>query len=139
MYSIFHTETTLGWRVIRMCNLAKGQQKVACGEWREVHDPNTGELIGFQPVTPAEARGDRDLPSLASCASISMREMQANAGELGRSRTAGMLEEDRVSRRDPRNGTLLPAEDFVERTRAKVRVFAQVGPHKGDILRVWPK
>src|SRR5579872_3073882 len=87
MFMVFHTETTLGWRVIRMVNLAKGRAKVRAGEWRETLDPNTGELIGFQPITSEELRGDRDLPSLASAASISVSEMQANAGEMGRSRT----------------------------------------------------
>lgn len=139
MFMLYHSETVLGWRVIRMVNLEKGRAKVAAGEWRAIHDEFTGELIGFQPIAGEEQRGDRDMPSQYSPATISAAEMQANAGELGRSRTAGLAELDRIGRRDRLTGHLLPAEDFIERAVAKIRVFPNVGAAKGDILRAWPK
>jgi hypothetical protein len=111
---------------------------VQAGRFRHVHEEITGKLIGYQIVGTAEQRGDQDIPSQASCASISSREMDANAGLMGRSRTEGRSEDQRV-RRDPHTSHLLPMEDFVERTQAKVRVFAHVGAAKGDILLAWPK
>lgn len=136
---LYGAHTTLGWRIVRSIQFEEGERRVACGAFRRVHDSVTGKLLGYQVVGTAEARGDRDLPSMASPAAISAREMQANAGELGRSRTRGLAEEDRLSRRDQKNGRLLPAEDFVERTVAKIRVFPLIGAARGDILRAWPR
>jgi len=83
---------------------------------------------------------DEKLPSLISSASISANEVLANAGVLGRSRTASLSEEDRITRRHPKTGRPMPAEDFVERAQEKVRLWTQPAPGRGDrAVRVYPK
>ena len=136
MVYLYGASSTLGWRIVRRIPPHEGERGVESGRMRHLYDTLTGKLLGYQLISNAERRGDRDLPSMASAASISVREMQANAGELGASRTARLAEDDRVSRRDL-NGHLLPAEDFVERSRAKVAVFPLVGSKRGDIVRAW--
>jgi hypothetical protein len=128
---LYGANTTLGWRILRTIYPREGERGVERGTMREVYDEITGHLLGYQVLGAGELRGDQDLPSLTSTAAISQREMQINAGELGRSHTAGLREQDRIERRVP--------EDRVERVQRKVFVFPHVGAAKGDILRVWPR
>jgi hypothetical protein len=88
-------------------------------------------------VLGAEMRKvDTDVRSIPSTAGISgpnpathrVGEMELNCE---RSRTERMRED--VRRQQP-----VP-EDRVERIHAKVRVYARIGPARGDILRVWPR
>ena len=98
-----------------------------------------GRFEGYNLVE-APPRTDESLPSLLSTASISSREVLANAGVLGRSRTAGLREDERLTRRHPVTGHRLPAEDFVERAQAKVKLWTEPAPGRGDrAVRVYPK
>jgi hypothetical protein len=130
-YLLYGANTTLGWRVVRTISFEEGERREAAGSLRRVNDSISGNHIGYQIVPTSERRGDRDLPSLSSTASISQREMEINAGEGGHSRTAGMTEERRLEQRVP--------EDRIERVQAKVAVYAYVTGKSGSILEVWPK
>ncbi|MBS1803532.1 MAG: hypothetical protein JST28_09195 [Acidobacteria bacterium] len=127
-FKVYGAYTTLGWRVVRSCGLEEGRKMVSLGDWEEVQDYDGG--VAFQLRSPDRAvKGDYDILSMHAPASISMQEMQVNAGCMGRSRTFGMSEDRRLERRDP--------EDAIERTIAKVKVWPHVGPRKGDINRAW--
>ncbi|MFZ0663466.1 MAG: hypothetical protein WAM66_12290 [Acidobacteriaceae bacterium] len=130
-FFLYHTDTTLGWRILRHVAYREGEKKVARGLMRRVLDA-AGNHIGYQPVTSAAARMDLDVPSQPSPASISAGEMRINAEE--ESATAGMA----GHRRDERMAAGRAPEDRVERVIRKVQVYAHVGAAKGDILRVWP-
>lgn len=138
---LFRAQTTLGWSVARNISDADGRRGVASGSMREVFDEITHLCIGYQMLAVSEQRGDQDLPSVTSTASISRFEMEVNAGLLGRSRTAGLTEAQRLERaaqRDERSGEYLTPEDVVERVQAKVLIFPHIGAERGDILRVLP-
>jgi hypothetical protein len=130
-FYLYPSETSLGWRMIRMVSAVEGDSKVNAGEWRRVLDPISHLHIGYQLCAPEMSRGDYEMPSMFSPAAISAAEMQVNAGLHGGSRTAHLSEDRRLERR--------VVEDRVERTRAKVLVWPRVGPARGDILRVWPQ
>ena len=129
---LYHVNTTLGWRILRRMRFAEGEKKVAQGTMRRVLD-GMGNHLGYQFVGPGESRGDVDMPSLHSSASISLQEMKINAE--GRSATAGLP----VHMRDERVAAGRTPEDRVERIQRKVQVFPLIGAAKGDILRVWPR
>jgi len=135
---LFKPNATLGWSVSRRIAKAEGERGVERGSFRRVYDAITNGLLGYQMIGTAEQRGDQDISSQPSSASISMREVLANAGLMGASRTQGRAEDERA-RRDERTGRLLPMEDFIERAAAKVRVYPHVGAAQGDILRAWPR
>ena len=139
---VFSQWTNLGWRVTRTIDIHEGDAKVRCGHFRHVHD-EAGKLIGYQPmVAPV-------MPSVASDpsrAALGRGEMRANAGLMGRSRTAELSEIDKLSRVDKRTGKPLPAEDFVERVEILMRTyldsanFATLQGRRGDrAVRVYPK
>jgi hypothetical protein len=129
-FLVYGSYTTLGWRVVRHCTQARGEAMVQQGEWRRVVSRESGELIGFQLVSPDRCtKGDYDLLSMHAPAAISVSEMQVNAGCHGRSRTRGMSEDRRLERREP--------EDAIERTMAKIAVWPLVGSRKGDVVRAW--
>jgi len=127
-FFVYHSENVLGWRMIRMTDMARGDAQVMAGNWRRVYETLTGMLIGFQVVQASTARGEYDMPSIPTPAAMSAREMELNCA---RSRTAGLSEDQRAELRFP--------EDKIERVQAKVRVYAQIGAARGDILRVWPR
>lgn len=120
--NLYPPDTALGWRVIRQVTPAEATKKVASGQWREVFDEH-GNFWGYQVL--ANFKTDSDLPSGASSTSITARECELNAGLGGRSRTMGMIEADRISRRHPKMGKALPPEDAVERAIAKVKEFGK--------------
>jgi len=126
---LFPSNTTLGWRVIRMVSMAEAEKREALGAYRRVYDGVSGDLVGFQLISPDASRVDRDLPSMHSSASISTSEMKLNAE--AKSFTAGMPEDLRLERRIP--------EDRVERVQRKVAVWPHVSSAKGGILAAWPK
>lgn len=116
-------------RVVRMLTREDGELMVLGGKARRRYDDYSGELIGYTlGLAGRNERGDYDVRSLASSASISAREMDEN---LMPSRTRGMSEDRRMLEKQP--------EDRVERVQAKVRVYAIVGAAPGDILRAWPR
>jgi hypothetical protein len=143
--------------VIRKIKLQEGIKKEAAGLWRRVFDTVTRELRGFQMIAASDGRADLDIPSLSSAATMrgpSPRRRRAcgvatrggaeiaTVEELGEmeliaqeSHTAGLSEE----RRDERIKSGLLAEDREERLQRKTWLYRQVGPGRGDILRVWPR
>jgi hypothetical protein len=147
-YNLLHVYspwTNLGWRVTHNIDVAKGEAKVRLGVFRHVYD-ELGKLLGYQPVVQVTAPQDSTF-SDASRAALGCAEMRANAGLMGRSRTARLSEIDKQCRLDERTGKLLPAEDFVERVQVLVREiypqsanFAIVNGRCGDrAVRVYPR
>jgi hypothetical protein len=132
--NLYPADVTLGWRVIRRVSQARGERKLALGEWREVHD-EYGNLQGYQVL--ATFKTDLDLPSGASSTSITVSECELNAGLRGKSRTYGLDEDERLSRRNQQTGKALPPEDAIERARAKVREWPLA--HGDRARRVYPK
>jgi hypothetical protein len=128
---VFPADVSRGWRVVRRASVAQCEQQADRGLWARIHDEVTGQLIGYQMLDVYGQRGDFDLESMRTQASISLRELEANAGLLGRSKTRGLSEDRRLARAVP--------EDAIERAQAKVRVWPLVGAACGDILRVWPR
>jgi hypothetical protein len=125
---------------VRLTDRAEGDAKVASGIWDRVHDED-GKLVGYQPLDASPS--DEQLPSQNSNPCISMGEMQANAGVCfarGKSRTENMPEAKRLGRKHPLTGRLLPAEDFIERSIEKVKLWTRPAPGRGDrAVRVYPK
>lgn len=121
-----------GFQVLTRASVEMGEQHERLGVWRREYDPTTGEWIGYRVIGKEARKVDSDLQTMHSTPSISASEMQIN---VARSRTAGLTEPHRLERAVAGR---LP-EDKVERVQAKVRVYAHIGPAKGDILRVWPR
>lgn len=132
-YLLFAAETTLGWRVVRRVSGAQGEEMLARGQWRDVYDAS-GNHIGYQVI--ASYKTDLEILSGSSSCSITAREIELNAGLRGRSRTAGMSEEQRISRRAPRTGSPLPPEDAIERAIAKVKEWPR--SHRDRAVRIYP-
>jgi hypothetical protein len=122
-YLLFDTNTSLGWRSIQRTSFAHGEEKVAQRQWRRVNDEH-GRHVGYQAMhhAPSFSNGDALLAIPSSMASISMREMHANAGLMGRSATAS-LSDDARERHFNRRRLVPEFEDFVERAIAKVQEF----------------
>lgn len=133
---LFSTNTTLGWTATQRTSYPAGETKVERGEWRRVLDDH-GELVGYQPVV-------HEVRPVASndhsrCA-LQVPEMRANAGLMGRSRTAHLPEDQRKVRLHPKSGRLLPEEDFVERVGHLMLIYPQLANRGGDrAVRVYPK
>lgn len=133
LYLLWSADTSRGWRVVNRVSYADAARKVEQGKWREVYDDVSCVLVGFQVISPAMCRGDKDIRASDNhSAAICAKEMQAVVGCLGKSRTARMSEDERAGERKP--------EDFIERSERKFFVFSNhVGPAAGDILRAWPR
>lgn len=131
--SVYPADTTLGWRVIKMVSAQLAMAKLALGVWREVHDEH-GSFQGCQVL--ATVKSDSELPSGASSTSITVNECELNAGLGGKSRTAGLSEDKRISRFRT-DGKALPPEDAIERAEAKVREWTEL--HGDRAIRVYPK
>lgn len=118
---IFSTNITLGWSVTQRTSYTSGEAKAERGEWRRVVDDH-GELVGYQPVVHEV----RPVPSSdrSRCA-LQVPEMRANAGLMGRSRTARLAEGQRTIRLHPKSGRLMPEEDFVERVGKLMKSYPQ--------------
>jgi hypothetical protein len=127
-FLLFAANTTLGWCRVKDLSFDDGEKLVREGKVRRVVSEVTLVHIGYQLLPPSQQYVDKDVPSLTSSASISMREMQLN---VERSRTEGLPEPERLLLHVP--------EDQVERVQAKVLVFPHVGSAPGDVLRAWPR
>lgn len=139
-FHVYAAETILGWRVVQKASGSRGDEMVARGLWREVCNEQY-EHIGYQVLVPGMSK-DVIMPSQPSSTGIARHEMEVNAGACmsgGGSKTAGLQEDKRISRKHLRSGKVLPPEDVVERIQAKVRVWPDVTAAKHDVLRVWPK
>ena len=120
-YDLYPPTTTLGWRVIRNVTAAEVDDALKRGLWREVYNEH-GNFAGYQ-IKP-NFKSDDDLPSGWSLCSISVNETELYVGTLfrhGKSRTAGLPEDKRVTRKDKETGHALPPEDYIERAVEKVR------------------
>ena len=120
--------------------------RVAEGRWRPVYYED-GMLAGFQSIPVKE----QVTPRLQAVpATITLKELERNAGLHGRSRTLGMPEwkrQQRSARFDA--DKILDPEDAIERAVEKVRQWpypasrvdeGQVEPVFGDrAVRVYPK
>jgi hypothetical protein len=124
VFNLFPAQTDDHFSVIREVRFGYAEGKVALGEWKREYD-QVGNHIGYRVVP--NRFGDAALVSGSSSSSITAREMRLNAGLKGRSQTARLSEDDRISRRHPKSGKALPPEDAVERAREKVRIWPQVG------------
>lgn len=138
-FPLFSSETILGWSVLKQVSAFKGEDMVALGIWREVYDEQNNH-IGFQ-IMPGRQNEQVKL-SMQSSSGLVARDIVLNAGAVfrgGKSRTAGLTEDQRANRRHPKTNKLLAPEDAVEQVQAKVRVWPDLKDGKQDILRVWPK
>jgi hypothetical protein len=121
--NLYAAETTLGWRVIDQVPMSLGAEKVARGKWREVFYEDGG-FAGWQ-VLPAQAcdRGGKKIPSREGTpATITLAEVQRNAGLFGRSRTLGQPEWKRLRRHAKYDKEkILAPEDAIERAIRKVQ------------------
>lgn len=137
-YDLYPPTTTLGWRVVRKVTAAEANDALERGLWREVCNER-GEFAGYQ--IKANFKSDEDLPSGSSLCSIAVKEMELNAGTAfrrGKSRTAGLQEDERVALRNQQTNHALPPEDAVERATEKVRLWpypaSRVDNGKGDAV-----
>jgi hypothetical protein len=135
---LFSPESAGACRVIRRVGMEESLEKEALGLWERVYDQHSGELMGFRLKDRRE--DDSELKSQPTPAGIAPCEMELNAfAQAGfrdaRSHTMRLSEVDRMSREKSGRAP----EDKAERTMAKVFVWPNVGPAKGDILRAWPK
>ena len=132
LYLLWGADTSRGWRVVGRVSYADAVRKVEQGKWKERYCDVSCELMGFQVISRAMSRGDRDIRASDNhSAAICAKEMNAYVGCRGDSRTGRMSEDERAGERTP--------EDFIERTERKVFVFPLVGPAVGDIVRAWPR
>lgn len=120
--NLYATETTLGWRITNQVPMALGWEKVALRKWRAVQYDD-GSFAGFQPTVAPQP--GKSIPVLAgSPPTITLTEVQMNAGLFGRSRTMGMPEwkrEKRHARYDEKK--ILAPEDAIERAIEKVKLW----------------
>jgi len=103
------------------------------GKLREVQDEHQN-FLGYQLIS--NFKTDNDLPSGVSSTSITVTECVLNAGLGGYSRTLGMGEEERISRKS-REGKQLPPEDAIERAIEKVKEWPLM--HGDRAVRCYPK
>jgi hypothetical protein len=130
---VFHAEG--GFRVMTRVSLMHAELCERMGAWRREYDTGTGDLLGFRVIGPEARKGDVEIRSVQTTATISKAEIEMNIGMAGRSKTYGLCEMDRLERL--KAGEL--PEDRIERTIAKVRVWPMVGAAKGDVVRAWPR
>jgi hypothetical protein len=120
--NLFSTHTLLGWNVIRQVTAREALEKVALKKWREIWYEN-GDLAGVQPLKAEQPKTLGDV--LTECligVTITLNEVQRNAGLFGPSHTIGMPEWKRLKRHarfDEKQ--ILPPEDATERAIEKVR------------------
>lgn len=152
-FDLYSADTSLGWRVIKKVSSAVGEQQVVQGKWREVYDAYDCH-IGYQIL--AVLWQNKEQSSRPTSCVIVQREMLLIAGRAfkkGRSKTAGMTEEQRITRRDLRSkvgtGRALPPEDAVEKAQEKLKQYespaSRIDDGKGAAVfgdravRVYPK
>jgi hypothetical protein len=149
LFNLFAANTALGWRVIDQVTGTLAAQKLAAGKWREVVYEDES-FAGYQVVSAATS--GKKVPSReGSPPTITLAEVQMNAGLYGRSRTLGLPEWKRKRRRAKYDeDKILAPEDAIERAIVKVKLWPfpanRIGtdddgnPVYGDRgIRVYPK
>jgi hypothetical protein len=148
LFNLYAADTTLGWRVIDQIPGAIAAQKVASGKWREVFFED-GSFAGYQVISATTS--GKKIPSRGgSPPTITLSEVQMNAGLYGRSRTLGMPEWKRKLRHAKYDeDKILAPEDAIERAIVKVKLWpfpasriddGSSEPVFGDrAIRVYPK
>jgi hypothetical protein len=157
LFNLFAANTALGWRVIDQVTGTLAAQKLAAGKWREVFYEDES-FAGYQVVS-ATTSGKKVPSREGSPPTITLAEVQMNAGLYGRSRTLGMPEWKRAIRHVIRKGPdgakydtgkIAEPEDAIERAIEKVKLWPfpanRIGtdddgnPVYGDRgIRVYPK
>lgn len=127
--NLFAKGTLVGCRVLMRVSMELALEKEAQGKWRRVFYDG-GALAGFQPY--AQARSQKPAASNpggsldGSPPTITLTEVQMNAGEFGASRTRGMPEwkrERRQRRIKEKYCHVIAPEDAIERAIEKVRLW----------------
>ena len=121
-----------GFRVVRCYSHEYAEQMCARELWDPEFDSVSGELLGYRIAGGARAKVDTDLRTRRTDTGISPCEMQLN---VEHSQTYGLRESARLERLKAG----LDAEDDAERVQAKVRVYRDVTPERGSILKAWPR
>jgi hypothetical protein len=126
-------------RVIRFINARQAAVNVASGKWREVFYEDDLMPAGYQPLEAppvrsetSRATGKGALIDMSKAATITLTEVRMNAGEMGRSHTAGMTEwkRERRVRRAAEYRKIVALEDAIERAQEKVRLW----PYPANVL-----
>jgi hypothetical protein len=158
MYKLFAPGEMSG-RTIRFVTARQAAVNVASGKWREVVYEDDLGFAGYQPREAPEpqpiskAKTGRDsVIDMSKAATITLAEVRMNAGEMGRSRTAGMAEwkRERRVRRAQEFRRIVALEDAIERAQEKVKQWPypanllgtddKGAPVYGDrAIRVYPK
>jgi len=112
---VYPADTSLGWRVVRYVSIAFGMLRVKRGEWR-IEPERNGHLGGFQILE--NGLGDFEVESKRGSTTINAHEVQLVAGLFGQSRTVGLSEDERISRR-ARDGRALEPDDDIEKACGK--------------------
>lgn len=136
--NLFSANTHLGWKVIRHVPVELAIGQLAQRKWREIwyeaDADGKRELAGVQPLPPAEKTKTlhQVLAERLVAVTITLPEVQRNAGLYGRSHTLGMPEWKRLTRH-ARHDTkrILAPEDAIERAIEKVRLW----PYPASVLR----
>lgn len=137
-FLVYVGDTNLGWRIIRTTSFEKGERLVLDGRFERLFDALTGKHIAYR--ISGNAIHARINEARFSSTSLTERDAQAIAGLFGKSKTAGMSEEMRLTRTCPRTGKHLATEDFIERAAARVEAYTSSANVRGDLaLRVYPK
>lgn len=146
-------------RTIRFVTARQAAVNVTGGKWREVFYEDDLGFAGYQPreapdPQPVSKRQDGRgaVIDMAAAATITLTELRMNAGEMGKSRTAGMAEwkRERRVRRAQEFRRIVALEDAIERAQEKVRLWPfpanllgtddKGAPVYGDkAIRVYPK
>lgn len=124
-FNLFAPYEELGdWLRVRSVSFAEGERMCRYGEWSRVYYAN-GEHAGYEMCQRAEWNA---CVTGESPRGLSESEVTLYAGRAfrhGQSRTSGLTEKQRLTRRDERTGLPLPPEDVVERLEAKVQYFGE--------------
>ena len=119
------SDNVRGWSVTRRIGYKAGEQMELAGRAERVHDEMTGQHVGWRVCEERPVSDGMEISSDPTLALMSVYEMELVSGVRGKSRTAGMdLNDSRRLMRVTLTGKPLPAEDAVERARAKL---AEVG------------
>jgi hypothetical protein len=129
--NLFSSNTLLGWSVIRQVPAREALEQIALKKWREIWYEN-GDLAGVQPLRAEQRKtlGDALTERLIGV-TITLNEVQRNAGLFGPSHTRGLPEWKRLKRHarfDDKQ--ILPPEDATERAQEKVRQW----PYPANVL-----